>query len=216
MNTNSEIRTKAREALTNNWWNAIAAFLIVFALTAVVAGIPGVGQIAILLGEGALSYGLLLYFLELVRKNEIDLNLLFKGFNFDGTNLGLYGKTLGCFLLMNLYVFLWSLLLIIPGIIAAYSYRMVFFILIDNPEMSVVEILRKSKAMMYGYKGKLFLLDLSFIGWAILSILTFGIGFIWLYPYMTASLTVFYEQLKGEKVIEKHNHDNNVSGVVQD
>jgi len=148
--------------------------------------------------SGALVFGLYLYYLSLVREKAGDFNLLFKAFSFSGKNLGLFGKTLGAYLLMSLYVFLWTLLLIIPGIIAAYSYRMVFYLLIDDPELGVSEALRQSKKMMYGYKTKLFCLDLSFIGWALLCILTFGIGLLWLYPYMLTSQTIFYEELRNE------------------
>jgi len=97
---------------------------------------------------------------------------------------------------MNLFIFLWMLLLIVPGIVAAYSYRMSLYLLIDNPEIGVSEALRKSKEMMNGYKARLFYLDLSFIGWALLCVLTFGIGILWLYPYMLTSQAIFYEELR--------------------
>jgi len=171
------------------------ASLIYCGITSVVSSIYGL----VFLIAGALIFGLYLYYLNLVREEAGDFNLLFKAFSFSGKNLGLFGKTLGVYLLMSLYVFLWTLLLIIPGIIAAYSYRMVFYLLIDDPELGVSEALRKSKEMMYGYKTKLFCLDLSFIGWSMLCILTFGIGLLWLYPYMLTSQTIFYEELLKEK-----------------
>ena len=209
MPTLTEIRRQARECLSGIWWNAVAIYLIYFALVAFASSIPGVGQIAVILAEGALAYGISLYFISLIRKKQPDLNQLFRGFNFDGPNLGLFGKTLGVFLLSTLYIFLWSLLFIIPGIVAAYSYRMVFYLLVDNPELPVPEILRESKRMMFGNKSRLFLLDLSFIGWFFLSILTFGIGFIWLGPYMWAASTVFYEKLRGK--FQKLSQNNNLT-----
>lgn len=202
MKKNSEIRQSAREILTGNWGNAVVAFLIYMGISMVLQTIPSIGQIAYLAIIGPFVFGLTLFFIKLVRKEGTDFNNLFKAFNFEGKNLGLFGKTLGVYLLAQLYILLWSLLLIVPGIIASLSYSMILFIYIDNPEMGISETLRKSKEMMYGYKTKLFLLNLSFIGWGLLCILSFGIGFLWLGPYMFTSLTVFYEELKKANGIE--------------
>ncbi len=195
MKNSSTIRSFARESLSGKWLNAVLASLIYCGITSLASSTYGVVLLAI---SGALVFGLYLYYLSLVREKAGDFNLLFKAFSFSGKNLGLFGKTLGAYLLMSLYVFLWTLLLIVPGIIAAYSYRMVFYLLIDDPELGVSEALRQSKKMMYGYKTKLFCLDLSFIGWALLCILTFGIGLLWLFPYMLTSQTIFYEELRNE------------------
>jgi uncharacterized membrane protein len=101
-------------------------------------------------------------------------------------------------LLKAIYLILWTLLLIIPGIIKSYSYAMTEFILKDNPEMKNNAAIEKSMAMMQGKKMKLFLLDLSFIGWIILAILTLGLGFVLLVPYMYTARAAFYEDLKAE------------------
>ncbi len=194
MNNSSTIRSFARDSLAGNWLNAILASLIFSGVISVVSAAYGV----VLLIMGVLLYGLYLYYLTLTREKISDFNVLFKAFSFSGQNLGLFGKTLGVYLLLNLFVFLWSLLLIIPGIVASYSYRMAFYLLIDDPEIGVSEALRKSKEMMNGYKAKLFYLDLSFIGWVLLSILTFGIGFLWLTPYMITSQAIFYDELLKE------------------
>ena len=221
MSNNSTIRSLARESLSGTWLNAILAYLIFAGITSVVSSIYG----AVFLIMGAFVFGLYLYFLTLIRKKTGDFNLLFKAFSFSGNNLGLFGKTLGLYLLMSLYVFLWTLLLIIPGIITAYSYRMAFYILIDDPEIGVSEALRQSKKMMYGYKTKLFCLDLSFIGWALLCIFSFGLGILWLAPYMLTSQTIFYEELrsehghtsntKEEEIIEIEETDSKIGGVVE-
>ena len=198
MRENSEIRKFAREILSGNWLNAVLAYLIYAGIFSVASSL----QIIVLIIAGPMAFGLTLYYLTLIRSNTTDFNLLFKAFNFSGKNLGLFGRTLGVYLLTCLYIFLWTLLLIVPGIIASYSYSMVLFIYVDNPEMGISETLRKSKEMMYGYKTKLFLLHLSFIGWGLLCILSFGIGFLWLGPYMFTSLSVFYEELKKAHGIE--------------
>ncbi|KHF31013.1 hypothetical protein LR68_00503 [Anoxybacillus sp. BCO1] len=85
-------------------------------------------------------------------------------------------------------------MLIIPGIIKSLSYSQTFFLLKDHPEYSALQAISESKKRMKGYKGKLFLLYLSFIGWGLLSMLTFGIGFLWLVPYIYTSLAAFYDQ----------------------
>ena len=211
MNNSSTIRNHARESLSGNWLNAVLACLIFSGVTSVVSAFYG----AVVFIAGALSYGLYLYYVILLREKTSDFNLLFKAFAFSGNNFGLFGKTLGVYLLMSLYVFLWSLLFIIPGIVVAYSYRMVFYLLIDNPEIGVSEALRQSKEMMYGYKSKLFYLDLSFIGWWLLCFLTFGIGILWLSPYILTSQTIFYTELRKENGLkaddkEDEKNDNKI------
>lgn len=89
----------------------------------------------------------------------------------------------------------WSLLFVIPGIVAAYRYSMATYIMAENPGMQATEAIERSKALMDGRKGDLFCLDLSFIGWALLATLTAGIGYLWLTPYMTVSRAAFYRSL---------------------
>ena len=101
-------------------------------------------------------------------------------------------------LLMMIFISLWSLLLIIPGIIKAFSYAMTPFILEENPELSANEAIDRSRAMMRGHKFDLFWMYLSFIGWGLLCILTFGIGFLWLAPYIATTQAAFYEEVKAD------------------
>lgn len=119
---------------------------------------------------------------------------------FEGYNKELFSRVLTTTLLYYVYVFLWSLLLLIPGCIKSYSYAMTPYILKDNPEMKNNAAIEESMRMMDGHKLELFLLDLSFIGWAILSILTCCIGFLWLVPYMNMAHVNFYEDLKKASV----------------
>jgi uncharacterized membrane protein len=106
-------------------------------------------------------------------------------------------KVWGMFL-MGVFVFLWSLLLIIPGIIKMFSYAMTPYILEEHPELSANEAIDRSRAMMKGHKFDLFWLGLSFIGWMILAFFTFGIGYLWLVPYMETSIAGFYEDVKAD------------------
>ncbi|MEA2096596.1 MAG: DUF975 family protein [Candidatus Cloacimonadota bacterium] len=207
MNNNSTIRGFARESLSGNWLNAVLAYLIIIGIISVVSTLQVVTWIIL----GSLTYGLYLYYIVLIREKVGDFNLLFKAFSFSEKNLGLFGKTLGLYLLMSLYIFLWTLLLIVPGIIVAYSYRIAFYLMIDNPEIGVSEALKQSKEMMYGYKSKLFCLDLSFIGWGLLCILSFGIGFLWLSPYMLTSQTIFYEELRNEHGLTNEIKDRDIN-----
>lgn len=95
-------------------------------------------------------------------------------------------------LLMGLYTFLWALLLFIPGIIKYYSYSMTYYVLHDNPELKYNGAIERSMELMKGNKMKLFLLDLSFIGWLILGLLTACIGLLWVSPYWLSTRAAFY------------------------
>lgn len=107
-------------------------------------------------------------------------------------------KVLGMFL-MDLKVLLWTLLLIIPGIIMTFAYAMTPYILEEHPEIGAWDASTRSREMMKGHKFDLFWLYLSFIGWVILGILTFGIGYFWLSPYVSCSEIGFYNDLKAEQ-----------------
>lgn len=99
--------------------------------------------------------------------------------------------------LTGLFIFLWTLLFIIPGILAAYSYAMAPYILAENPDMTAREALAASKEMMQGNRWRLFCLGFSFIGWGLLCALTLGIGFLWLRPYEEAAHAAFYWEVSG-------------------
>lgn len=109
-------------------------------------------------------------------------------------------KMLG-YLCMSVKIMLWCLLLFIPGIVMSFAYALTPYILQERPELSAWEASTRSREMMKGHKFDLFYLYLSFIGWFILSILTCGIGFIWLIPYVQMSVAAFYEDLKAETTI---------------
>lgn len=98
--------------------------------------------------------------------------------------------------LMGLKEFLWTLLLIIPGIIKAFGYALTPYLLVDCPELTPLQCIKLSDRMMKGHKFDLFYLYLSFIGWFLLCILTLGIGFLWLQPYVSTSVAAFYKDVK--------------------
>ena len=101
-------------------------------------------------------------------------------------------------LLVQIYIMLWTLLFYIPGIVKSYSYAMTPYILLDKPELSATDAITESRKMMNGHKMELFILDLSFIGWILLSLLTCGILFLYVAPYMQAARAEFYRTLKGD------------------
>ncbi len=209
MKSASEYRRVGRESLNGNWGNAILVNLIILAITAVLSAgsLIVVGAIGLLLLEGQLSVGQYLFNSKLINTKSANVNDMFEDF----------GKNMisNCIthLLMSVYLALWTLLFIIPGIIKSYSYSMTMFIKSKNPTMSSNEAITLSRQIMNGKKFKLFCLQLSFIGWALLCLFTFGIGYLFLSPYISISTTAFYEdaylEYKGfsATVIENKNQD---------
>ena len=197
MRTRSELKAAALGKCRVNWTPLVLATLVYFAICA---------------ASGATSFAVLLVEIFVLYPIVVGLANSFLAYDRDQSEVGLIEgmfkkafdqnylhKVLGMFL-MELFVFLWTLLLIIPGIIKALAYSMTVFILQDNPELSAYDAIKYSEKMMMGHKWDLFVLYLSFIGWFILACLTLGIGFLWLTPYVQLSLCEFYEDLKAEQV----------------
>lgn len=114
-------------------------------------------------------------------------------FGFNGQNYMGIVKTM---LLTNVFIFLWTLLLIIPGIIKSYAYRMVPYILADNPNIGAQEAIALSNEMTKGHKFDMFVLDLSFIGWYLLGALALGVGVLFVMPYENATNAELYLVLR--------------------
>ena len=141
-----------------------------------------------------------------MRDENVSIENMFSGF----------GNFLSAFVLelVNaILVCLWSLLLIVPGIVASLSYSMSFFILNDNKTLTASEARRKSVELMKGHKWELFCLNFSFIGWFLLSILTFGILLLWVIPYMGLANAEFYKELKKESETNNNSEDVQVEVV---
>ena len=182
----------ARKSLKDKWGLAIGTFvvymLIIGAIQTTTEFFPLVGLLLLAIC-GPMALGIAIFSINISRNQDARLEQIFQGFNNFNTSLGAY-------LLMLLFTFLWTLLLIIPGIIAVLSYSMTFYILADDNSIGAMEAIDKSKKMMDGYKWKYFCLGLRFIGWSLLCILTLGIGFLWLLPYMQVSMVKFYDDIK--------------------
>lgn len=112
-------------------------------------------------------------------------------------------KIIGVYLLLGVLITVGFVMLVVPGIIFALMYSMVPFIVIDNPELSILEAFKKSREMMYGHKLYFLLLNLSFLGWLLLAILPFGVGLLWVMPYMVMTEFKFYERLCTENTHEE-------------
>ena len=125
-------------------------------------------------------------------REESQIEELFDGFKDFKNNFVLY-------LLQQLFIILWSLLLIIPGIMKSYGYAMAFFIKEDNPNLSASECLKRSEDLMNGHKWELFCLEISYFGWLLLCVITFGILSLWVGPKMEVAKYAFYRNLIGEE-----------------
>lgn len=188
-----ETRKIAWEILRKHYWG-------VFAFTIIAILISGANIVGLILG-GPILVGAAYMMLRTLREdNSSNLEYLFKEFDD-------FGRTLGVHLLSMIKIFLWSLLFVIPGIVRSYSLSQVYFITKENPDLSVTEIQQRSTEMMRGHKFRLFKLHFSFIGWVILCILTFGIGSIFLLPYVKTAEGVFYEELINQNPQYKKNPD---------
>lgn len=213
MQLNSELRAQARERLEGQWGTFVLMTFLMLVIQTILQ-IPGyIGSLLEVLSPEnvlaslsfsnisnilsllalPLSWGLTVSLLRNHREESVDLENLFDGFRG-----GRYTRVFCAIFLVNLFTFLWALLLIIPGIMKAFSYALTPYIIMDEPELTARQAITRSCEIMEGRRWKLFCLYLSFIGWGILCLLTFGIGFLWLVPYMNASIAAFYEDARAE------------------
>ncbi len=198
MKTITEYKDMALSSLEGKWTKAAVATLIYFAIAGLLSestsfiASPEVGAIlsgCITLLVLPLAWGFAVWFLRLIREEELSYGQLFDGYS-------QFARIFLTELLKGLYILLWTLLLIVPGIVKNYSYAMTEFVMKDNNELSYNAAIEESMRLMEGHKMQLFLLDLSMIGWLLLSFLTLGIGFLFLEPYVQSCHAHFYEDLK--------------------
>lgn len=187
--TRAELKTAAKEQIKGKIGILFVMVLIIFAIMIACYFIPVIGSIAAFVITPAFSLSLCMVYLKMTKKEEITVGNVFSGFSATG-------KALWLNILISIFTFLWTCLLIIPGIIKKYAYSMAFYILADNPELTAREALRKSKEIMNGHKWDLFVLQLSFFWWYLLSGITFGIAAIYVTPYISATTANFYNSIK--------------------
>lgn len=176
---------KAKEQLAGNWTNVVLGTLIYVAISLAASSIA----FAELVLAGALSFGYVLFIACAVDTRNCKFELLFKGFD-------RFVETLVAGLLIAVATAVGTALLIVPGIIAALGFSLTFFIMADDANISGIDAMKMSWNMMNGQKMNLFCLWLRFIGWILLCLITCGIGFLWLQPYMTATTLNFYRKLR--------------------
>lgn len=192
------LKQDTRNELRGFWTQPVLATLVLMIISGACSalGCIGIGFVLTLLVFIPLELGFTIAMYDFVHGSKLDtIDRMFSCFK-------QYSRTLAVSLLKYVYVFLWTLLLIIPGIVKSYSYAMAYYIAKENPGMRPEECINASMKMMHGYKGRLFLLDLSFIGWWLLCILTFGILWFWVLPWMEATHVNFYEELKAKDAPE--------------
>jgi uncharacterized membrane protein len=184
-------REAAWAQLTGNWKSAVLVTLVYILIVGAMEGAKSLSFLSIFV-LGPLSYGYYVSFLNSKRTGEVvRIENLFDGFKD-------YARVFLTNLLQSIYIVLWTLLLIVPGIIKSISYSQTFFVLKDNPELKNNAAIERSMAMMEGHKMEYFCLILSFIGWLLLGILTLGIGLLWVNPYICVTNAHFYEYVKEE------------------
>ncbi|MGG4267246.1 DUF975 family protein [Peribacillus simplex] len=208
----TELKRKALHSLRGKWGVAVSLMLLLFLITFIlpsiieVLGSGGFSQwfkeeetplwsdifsIVFSIALIPLSISITWFYLNLVREGNPDIPEVFAIYKDGKTSF----KLIWASILQSIFIFLWSLLLIIPGIIKGFAYSQVFFLLKDHPEYTVLEAITESRKRMKGLKWKYFLMHLSFIGWGILCMFTIGIGLLWLIPYAGTTLAAFYNEL---------------------
>ena len=220
MKQNSEYRARARAALEGRWTEAVLMFLILiivaFAFSAplgfvsrvfatrmpwLAESMSGCSLLVSVLIIMPLGYGLSNALLSFLRSNEEGTSGLSEMWQFFRRD---YSRSVPALLLVVVFSTLLGIVTLgIGTIILSYAYSMVPYLLRDYPELSAREALRTSSQMMKGHKWDLFVLDLSFIGWILLGIMTAGIGLLWVAPYMDTTHAAFYEDLKNDCIEEE-------------
>lgn len=211
MKSNQYYKNEALSALRGNWANALVATIILIALALFFSSNDAINSyyqrivINPFIGY-SLSFVSLFVLLPLAVGYSNSMRVLLETGDNRLTNnsfslgFGNWLHVVWGMILSTIYIFLWTLLLIIPGIIKSYSYALTPYILVEHPEMSANEAIEESMRLMDGHKFDLFYLQLSFIGWAILSILSLGLGFFWLIPYQMTAQAAFYRDIKNEEM----------------
>lgn len=202
----SVLKSNAKSQLRGKWGLAIGTLvvgtIIISGFSSVVEFIEPKSSIPTNLGRliniflgGVITLGISKFVLNIAANNqEASFNDLFSGFN-------IYLKTLGLWIVMGLSIGIATICLIVPGIIVALMFSQTFFILCEDNDKSITECLKESSEMMKGHKVDLFVLWLSFIGWWIVAVITFGIGALWVYPYQQVTCANFYLALKNRQTV---------------
>lgn len=225
MKTNKEYKNDALAALKGNWAHAVLAAFAVMVLSELsyamawgferlsVSGLVENGTWVMPMLTGLMIVIMLSYMLFLILPAAVGMansfnRLYFKSEvhvleNMKSLAFSDCGRSIAGMLMMSVVTSLYSLLLLVPGMIASLALFLVPYILKDNPELSIMDTLRLSRKMMEGHKMQLFKLQLSFIGWILLGVLTLGVALLWLIPYMMTASAAFYQDVKAEYLMKE-------------
>ena len=191
-----DLKTRAKEQISGNVWILFACSLIASLISAAayivfakVLKIEALGSVATILLTAPFSISITMIYLRLADGIRPEISNTFDGFS-------IFGKSVLLVVLIEIFVTLWSLLFIVPGIIKAYSYSLAPYILAENPEMNANDAIKESKRLMNGHKMDFFVLQLSFIPWILLVCVTFGFASIYVSPYINATYVNFYNSIK--------------------
>ena len=188
MRTNPEIRKDVQTHMQGNWTNLVVMSLV-FCL---IAALTAYNFPLVLFVYCPLALGLVITIMHFVRRTKsVSVEDLFSAFNAQ-----FYWKSMGLGILVWVYTFLWSLLLLVPGVVKGCSYFLAPYILVDNPEITAEEAICRSMRLMEGHKMQLFLMSLGYFFLFMLSSLLLFIPMIWLVPYYTVAYVKFYEEVK--------------------
>ena len=205
MRTNQEYKNASLAALKGNWPQAVLATFILLLLTAISESseyIQGNTILVVSLGVCVFALPVIVGYVNAFNRLyfQSDRALLD---NMSSMTFKSYFRSLATMFLMILIVSVLTLLLIVPGVIANMALYLTPYILKDNPELSILDTLRLSRKMMQGHKKRLFYLQLSFFGWALLSVLTLGVGMLWLLPYMMTAMAAFYQDVREQYIMKE-------------
>ncbi len=197
--SHQEIMAEARQKLSGKWNRAAGLLGLYYVAYIILQCIPIVGAIVCAVVSLPIGVGIAGYHLDIARGHSPTYERIRDGFK-------QFWKIMGTYLLMFLFIAAGFLALIIPGIIISMSFIPIAYVLIDNPEKGVMDTLRHCWSVMKGHRWNATILASRFIGWALLSCLTVGIGFLWLLPYMKVSTALFYEDITSS-VVPRENND---------
>ncbi|WP_294748058.1 DUF975 family protein [uncultured Exiguobacterium sp.] len=201
----SQLKKAAKASLSGRWGFAVLTVI----LFSIIQGVPGlfgsdvdepantmdlvVSLVSILLIPVGVGWTWIA--MSIARGEETKVTDLFEPY-------GMFFKVIGLAIVQFFFIFLWFLLLVVPGIIKSFSYMLTFYILRDEPSIGILEAITRSRKMMDGHKMEAFMLLLSFIGWALLGIVTLGLAFLWITPYFSVTFAKFYDRVRGEQAPE--------------
>ena len=201
----SELKAKAKAQLKGRWGLAIGTFLVALIIVSIFSLGTGISEdstlvtiitmILSLVVNAVISIGICKFALNIAGEGEAKFTDIFSG-------ISVFLKAIGLYLLVGIAVGIGFIILIVPGIILALMFSQTCYILAEDKDISIIDCMKKSAEMMKGHKGEYFVLLLSFLGWAIVAAIPFGLGYLWLVPYQQVTFADYYLELKKESEAE--------------